>query len=84
MTSTKPEDPLARIQIKTYYKAYMTGRKATYRYQAYYLYLPRRVAEPLIGRDLRITTVGSGILIEPSSKSTNCDRSEHPSARLVE
>ncbi len=43
----------------------MTKQKGNYQCRTYFVYLPKRVAEPLIGIDLRITRSNSCILIEP-------------------
>jgi len=56
---------LAKIQVKTYLKQYMTKRKGNYQCRTYYVYLPKRVAEKFIGTNLRITCSNSGILIHP-------------------
>ena len=56
---------MAKIQVKTYHKEYMTKRKGNYECHTYYLYLPKHVAEPFIGMDLRITRSNSHILIQP-------------------
>ncbi len=50
--------------MKKYRKRYLT-RKGIYLCEVYYLYLPKGMARPLIGKDLRIIPQGSGILIEP-------------------
>ncbi|HZY93821.1 MAG TPA: hypothetical protein VFE98_03045 [Candidatus Bathyarchaeia archaeon] len=56
---------MPKIQVKTYRKIYMTRKKGEYVYKSYFVYLPREMAEPLIGIELRITRKNSGILIEP-------------------
>ena len=56
---------LTRIQVKSYKKKYLTKRKGEYLCKSYYLYLPREMAEPLVGRDLRLTQHKAGVLIEP-------------------
>ncbi len=56
---------MSRIQVKKYRKRYLTENKGNYLCEAYYLYLPKRIARPLLGKDLRIIPQGSGILIEP-------------------
>ncbi len=56
---------MARIQVKEYYKESLSMRKGSYRCRAYYLYIPRRVAEPFLGKDLNITIDNSSIRIKP-------------------
>jgi hypothetical protein len=56
---------LARIQVKRYYKRYLKSRNRGYHCRTYYLYLPRRVAEPFLGKDLKITVDSSSIRIRP-------------------
>ena len=43
----------------------MTQKKGEYLCKSYYLYVPKKMAEPLIGKDLRITSYRAGVLIEP-------------------
>ncbi len=57
---------MLRIQVKTYVKRYLTERKGSYSCRIYYLYLPRRLAEPLVGKNLKATQTKDGILVEPT------------------
>jgi hypothetical protein len=52
--------------VKTYVKRYLTERKGAYSCRIYYLYLPRRLAEPLVGKNLKATQTKDGILVEPT------------------
>ncbi len=54
-----------KIQVKKYFKNYLTERKGGYHCRVYYLYLPKHLAEPFIGRNLKATQTKSGILLEP-------------------
>ena len=58
---------LVRIQVKTYRRIYLTKRKGDYQCRSYFVYIPKDLAEPLIGKDLRLTKNNSGIMIEPTS-----------------
>ncbi|HEX9613412.1 MAG TPA: hypothetical protein VGA05_07345 [Candidatus Bathyarchaeia archaeon] len=58
---------MVRIQVKTYRKTYLTKRKGDYRCRSYFIYIPKNLAEPLIGKDLRLTKNNSVIMIEPTS-----------------
>jgi len=58
---------LARIQIRTYRKTYLTKRKGDYQCRSYFVYIPKALAEPLVGKDLKLTKNNSGIIIEPRS-----------------
>jgi len=54
-----------KIQVKKYFKNWLTERKGRYPCRVYYVYLPRNLAEPFIGRNLKATLTKSGILLEP-------------------
>lgn len=56
---------MTRIQVKTYKKIYMTRNKGEYTYKSYYIYLSKEIAEPLVGKELKVRKQNSGILIEP-------------------
>jgi hypothetical protein len=58
---------LVRIQVKTYRRIYLTKRKGDYQCRSYFVYIPKDLAEPLIGKDLRLIKNNSGIMIEPTS-----------------
>jgi hypothetical protein len=58
---------LVRIQVRTYRKIYLTKRKGDYQCRSYFVYIPKDLAEPLVGKDLKLTRNNSGIMIEPSS-----------------
>ncbi len=60
--------------MKFYKKKYLTRRKGEYLCKSYYLYLPKALAEPLIGKDLRLIRHKAGVLIEPFDK---LDRQPH-------
>lgn len=57
---------VVRIQVKTYRKTYLTKRKGNYQCRSYFIYIPKELAEPLVGKDLRLTKNNSGIIIEPA------------------
>jgi len=56
---------LTKIQVKEYRKKYLTERKGNYVCHSYYLYIPKRIAEPLLNKNLRVSVSGRGVLIEP-------------------
>jgi hypothetical protein len=58
---------LVRIQVRTYRKMYLTKRKGDYQCRSYFIYIPKDMAEPLVGKDLKLTKNNSGIMIEPTS-----------------
>ncbi len=55
-----------KVQVKKYFKNYLTERKGRYPCQIYYIYLPKHLAEPFIGKNMKATQTKSGILIEPA------------------
>ncbi len=55
---------LTRIQVKRYYKLYLTRRKGNYACTTYYLYIPKHLAEPLVDKDLRVSASQKGLTIE--------------------
>lgn len=63
--------------MKVYRSKYL--RKGNYVCRSYYLYLPKEVAEPLVGKELRIVRKLGGILIEPNVLDTNIAREHLPS-----
>ena len=56
-----------KIQVKKYFKKYLTEKKGHYPCKVYYIYLPRHLAEAFIGRNLKATQTKSGILLEPAA-----------------
>jgi hypothetical protein len=67
--------------VKSYKKKYLTKRKGEYLCKSYYLYLSKEMAEPLLGRDLRVTRYKAGVLIEPFGKLDIESRSPTPQIR---
>ncbi len=65
-TILSPRETSLKIQVKKYFKNYLTERKGHYPCQVYYVYLPKHLAEPFIGRNLKATPTKSGILLEPA------------------
>jgi len=62
--------------VKVYRRKYL--RKGNYVCRSYYLYLPKGVAEPLVGKELRIVQKRRGVLIEPIALDTNVAREHLP------
>jgi len=58
---------MVRIQVRTYRKIYLTKRKGEYQCRSYFVYIPKDLAEPLVGKDLKLTKNNAAIMIEPSS-----------------
>lgn len=54
---------MAKIQVRRYWKRYLT--KARYRYEAYYVYVPKRIAEEFLNMELSVRKVGPFIVIAP-------------------
>jgi len=63
-TTTSLRERSLKIQVKIYFKKYLTEKKGRYRCRIYYIYLPRSLAEPLVGRNLKATRTINGILVE--------------------
>ena len=54
---------MTKIQVRRYWKRYLT--KARYRYEAYYIYVPKRIAEEFLNMELSVRKVGPFIVIAP-------------------
>jgi hypothetical protein len=54
---------MAKIQVRRYWKRYLT--KARYRCEAYYIYVPRRIAQEFLNMELSVRKVGPFIVIVP-------------------
>jgi len=61
---------LARIQVKVYRKTYMTERKGSYVCKVYYVYLPKHVAEGLVGKEFSIVMCDGVVLMKPADPLT--------------
>jgi hypothetical protein len=55
---------MARIQVRRYWKRYLT--KAKYRYEAYYIYVPKPIAKEFLNIDFSFRKIGSFIVIAPT------------------
>ena len=55
-----------KIQVKKYFKNYLTERKGRYHCLVYYIYLPKNLAKPFLGMNLKAIQTKNGILLEPS------------------
>lgn len=54
---------MPKIQVRRYWKRYLT--KARYRYEAYYIYIPKRIAGEFLSIELSVRKVGPFIVIAP-------------------
>ncbi len=57
---------MVRVQVKVYRKKYQTERKGNYICKQYYLYLPKRFGERLLGKELSIIERESALIIQPN------------------
>lgn len=56
---------MVRVQVKIYRKKYLTERKGYYLCKQYYIYLPKHIAEPLVGKNLTLVPRNGAVLVQP-------------------